>query len=472
MDSITIGYFTITFKDILSWPPPNTENPPVKGEYLIPIVSILLALSTIAIICRIYSRALIVNTFGIDDVLIVPAYLGAVSLIVAEIISLQGGWGRHIWDNDLKDARLLALCGYVAQVSVGFSGMFSKLSILFSYFRFAPKKLRYWVWATIVFVTLWGVGLMVPIILSCVPIELYWNTIFRTPDMKCLSPLAIRTIQYVQAGLNIFSDLLVLILPIPTIWHLQMPVRQKWSCAVIFTLWITATIAAVLRLWSTAKTIESVDTTWYGYDLYVYIALEAHLAIVCACAPGIKPVIVRIWPTFDEMRSSIRRKYSAGVATNSTPAPPEPEADFEFNFGFESRRSSRRLSAFPWEVNTPNTRNPTGSESVSQLCRPYEPSVIGPLSPLRASRLFSDFIQFPMTPSCVELKERDFAIRNTITGGSDSSSRRSSVELPPPVHHKHPRNRSPDSFRSKVSMSITKTTDIDVESLRERDDWA
>lgn len=204
----------------------------------------------------------------------------------------------------------------------------------------------------------------------------------------------------------------------------------------------------------------------YGYELYVFIALEANFAITCACAPGVKPVIVRLWPNFDGVKSSIKRKYSAGTipaAPNS--APQLQRQSFDFNFGLETRHSSRRNSESNWGSN--NNGQPDDTTSNSQLCRPYEPCEVGPLSSLRASRIFSDFISFPVPTNCMELRESDFTIRNNPPADGDISSRRTSVELPPPVHL-GPRNqaRSPDSYgsiNSKISFTVTRT-DTNAES--------
>ncbi|KAF3197763.1 hypothetical protein TWF106_004121 [Orbilia oligospora] len=122
--------------------------------------------------------------------------------------------------------------------------------------------------------------------------------------MKCFSPFQIRILQYTSCSLNILSDVIILVLPIPTVWKLKMPPRQKWTCALIFMLWTIATIAAILRLEKTVSSFEVFDASWYGYDLWVYVALEGNLAVVCACAPGIKPLIVLIWPKFDKLHPS------------------------------------------------------------------------------------------------------------------------------------------------------------------------
>lgn len=234
---ITIGYFTINLEESSKWPPANTINPPSKGNYLVPLTSTLLGLSLAAIVSRLYSRAFLVKRFGIDDILILPGFLAVVALTVSMIMSLEYGWGKHIWDNELKNARMTALLGYIVQIACAVAGVFTKLSLLFSYFRFAPKQLRKWIWIVIVFVACWGVGLLMPIVLSCIPINIFWDSLVRGPTDQCIPASGIRIVQYMQGSLNIFSDLVILVLPLPTIWKLALPSRQKWSVVVILALW-------------------------------------------------------------------------------------------------------------------------------------------------------------------------------------------------------------------------------------------
>ncbi|KAF3939742.1 hypothetical protein ABW19_dt0208440 [Dactylella cylindrospora] len=371
---ITIGYYQISLAEKLSWPPPN-PNPPRKGHYLVPFDSVMLGISTTAMILRLYSRAFIVYRLGIDDLLIIPGYLSAVTLTVAQIISLRAGWGVHVQDFDLANARLLALTGYIVQMTIALCCLFTKLSILLSYLRFSPKSgywfwgLRFWVKVTMVFITVWTLSLTFTLVLSCNPPHIYWDTYIRTPEQaaKCISPYKIRVIQYTICSLNILSDIIVMILPIPTIWSLQMPKRQKWSCILIFLVWAVATVAAILRLWMTIKAFEAFDSSWVGYDLWIYVALEAHLAVACACAPGFKPLIVKVWPKFDKMRSSDRGKNSGG-STGLTPSAPTDSGVYELKPTPKHAVQIRRHSDAWLDPATQAGESPT--ESASNLVGP------------------------------------------------------------------------------------------------------
>ncbi|KAF3942209.1 hypothetical protein ABW19_dt0210507 [Dactylella cylindrospora] len=418
---VTIGYYVIALEERLKWPVAS-PNPVRKGNYLVPVTSVLLGLSTLAVLLRLYTRAFIIYKLGVDDFLIVPGYLAAVATNIGQIFSLQAGWGLHVWDFKLENTRKLAISGYTVQITMAFCCMFTKLSILLSYLRFSPPVLRFWVQATMIFIVAWTLGLIIPSIVACNPPHLYWDSYIRTPEIaaKCLSPYVVRIIQYMLCAFNIFSDIIVMVLPIPTVWHLQMPTKQKWSVVLIFLIWVIATIAAILRLSVTVKTFEQYDTLWYGYDLWVYVAVEAHLAVICACAPGLKPLLVRVWPTFDKMRFSGRKKLSQSTGTETTGMDEtrDPDAVIELRVKPRSPRVSRRLSGY--------AERAANSESESQLCRPADASQAGPNVPAQA-------YQLPMGTTRIELHAgcpQCLALQNHIHAAHMSPSQDQPTSLP------------------------------------------
>ena len=58
---------------ILSWPTPNYTNPVTRGDALLIVNSVLIALVVITVGLRMYTRLIIKRWFGIDDVFILLA---------------------------------------------------------------------------------------------------------------------------------------------------------------------------------------------------------------------------------------------------------------------------------------------------------------------------------------------------------------------------------------------------------------
>jgi len=57
-------------------------------------------------------------------------------------------------------------------------------------------------------------------------------------------------------------------------------------------------MAGALRLVYLHKAVVGWDYTYYGYPLWLFTSLEAHIAIICASAPSLKPLVINIFPRF------------------------------------------------------------------------------------------------------------------------------------------------------------------------------
>jgi hypothetical protein len=60
---------------LLSWPKPNYINPVTRGPEVYVFSSIFLAIATTVVLLRFYARVIIRRWFGLDDALIVVAWV-------------------------------------------------------------------------------------------------------------------------------------------------------------------------------------------------------------------------------------------------------------------------------------------------------------------------------------------------------------------------------------------------------------
>ena len=81
--------------------------------------------------------------------------------------------------------------------------------------------------------------------------------------------------------INSVSDLLTTVLPIPIVWRLQMPLKQRIGVCILLCLGFIVTIAGSIRTYYTWKSlIESWDETWFAYPLWIAAAVELDLGLV------------------------------------------------------------------------------------------------------------------------------------------------------------------------------------------------
>ena len=116
------------------------------------------------------------------------------------------------------------LSDYVSQIFWLAVIYFIKISILFLYLRIFPEipLFRKCVIFTMVFITV-AILILIPMdIWQCVPIHAVWD--LKREDARCLS---ISNVAYASAGVNIATELAILILPLPLLRSLRASVGEK-----------------------------------------------------------------------------------------------------------------------------------------------------------------------------------------------------------------------------------------------------
>ena len=109
--------------------------------------------------------------------------------------------------------------------------MFSKLAVLLCYLRISTKSVfRSAVYITMGVVFAYNIALMLSLIFACHPIAKTWDLTITTGS--CVNRPAV----YISNGvLNVVTDFVILLLPVPLIRGLHMPLRQKILLAAMFS---------------------------------------------------------------------------------------------------------------------------------------------------------------------------------------------------------------------------------------------
>jgi len=112
--------------------------------------------------------------------------------------------------------------------------LFTKASILLFYMRIFDVSVT-WVRAVsrlaTVAITLWCLSVILCGFLLCRPFAFNWDQ--TIPGGRCGNQI----LSYILTGsFNIVTDVIVLCLPMPMVWRLQMPLPNKIAVTVIFAI--------------------------------------------------------------------------------------------------------------------------------------------------------------------------------------------------------------------------------------------
>ncbi|TDZ18971.1 hypothetical protein Cob_v008051 [Colletotrichum orbiculare MAFF 240422] len=277
---------------LLSWPRPNYADPVKRGPSLLIIEIVFLGIALTCLGLRMYVRLVKIRRAWWDDWLMVAASMFCTAVIVCVILAGElYGWNVHVWDvrpSEISKSRQVSMA---AQTLFLFASGLSKLSILSSYLRIAAPGTWFWrlTWVTgaVVFALIWI--FLIVLWTQCAPIWHYWTPLADWGN--CIAewpPLA------GQGITTVLTDVAVYCLPMPTLFRLRMPLTQRVSLAVLFGLGLVVVIASVARTyWVLYVEINyandaGYDVTWDSYNIWIWTALEANLAVICGCAPAIR----------------------------------------------------------------------------------------------------------------------------------------------------------------------------------------
>lgn len=180
---------------------------------------------------------------------------------------------------------------------------FVKLSILYFFKTIASHRtLRYVVNGTVVFVIVYSFGAIMAGILQCRNpadawnVDAYFAQFDEVPDpnapkVQCYDPSLLFT---ATAALNLFSDVVILLIPIPTLLSLSVPVRQKLALIGVFSIGLLAIVASSIRmrvmtLWAASPWNSAI----YGNDLLMWGQVEINSGIISASVPFLRLLFKR-----------------------------------------------------------------------------------------------------------------------------------------------------------------------------------
>ncbi|KAF2221797.1 hypothetical protein BDZ85DRAFT_220207 [Elsinoe ampelina] len=305
---------------LVTFPKGDFENPRLMGPALVIVNAIFMALTTVAVALRVYPRAITKRQFGKDDTFIVIALFFAIALGINSIVANQFyGWDRHIWDLPFSMYPPSLITAMTGKILFSLAATFTRMSLIFFYFRLIhDAHLKWFRWilhASQAWTIAVGITFVFLSIFICIPVQAYW-TFPPLPTQQCLDE---GLVTLVAGIINSLTDLFITLLPIPLIMRLKLPVRQRLGVLVLLCLGIVVTAAGVVRTYYIYKSlIASWDVTWYAFYLWIAACVEIDLAVICACAPALKPLFSHLATSLSSSLSSIVSPRPASPSSDGT----------------------------------------------------------------------------------------------------------------------------------------------------------
>ncbi|KAL2856462.1 hypothetical protein BJY01DRAFT_263514 [Aspergillus pseudoustus] len=164
----------------------------------------------------------------------------------------------------------------------------TKISILFLYLRIFPVR---WLvvssWITMSVIVAWAIATILAGCLICRPFAMNWDPTIR--GGKCGDQVASFTATGV---INLLTDVVVLVLPMPSLYRLQMATYKKVTLIAVFGLGLVTCIISALRI-SVLRTMNFADITYTIPRANIFSGIEPCLAVILASVPMMRPLLGR-----------------------------------------------------------------------------------------------------------------------------------------------------------------------------------
>ncbi|KAK3690463.1 hypothetical protein B0T22DRAFT_515877 [Podospora appendiculata] len=250
------------------------------------IVCVFASFALITASLRFYTRAILVRSFGKDDVLMVLAVIGGLS---AWILGCRNGYGRHQDTIDRPQFIILLEAQFVQSVvEASFAFGFLKISIALSLLRLSRSKWYKWIiWGLVAFTCIYTLFSFMTFMTFCAPVSANWD---RSGTYKCYGKELYRDFGLFNASCNILTDVAFATLPIPLIWSLQLQRRIRIYLIAILSGGYFAVALGVAKAVFIIAFVGEKDGTFYPWAPF-FGSLQLDLGIIAACAPTLRPLL-------------------------------------------------------------------------------------------------------------------------------------------------------------------------------------
>ncbi|KAM3413839.1 hypothetical protein BST61_g10518 [Cercospora zeina] len=308
-----------TGSDLRATPPPYRLHYGTKSTMLYGSASkativawtvAMTSLATVAAALRLYARFMVSRSAGRDDACISGSVAFAWATTATMIAQVHFGLGSHEWTLQPHEAMLNLRAFWLMIIVYNLSLFCTKFSIMFQYLRIFPQKgMRIATYLLMGFVSCYATWRIISAIFTCNPPEAFWDHSIK--NKTCQDRLAL---SLASTSLNMVTDILITVLPLPFLNKLQLPRRQKWALVGVFAIGGIVVIVSILRLPSLYHLMRSKDLTYENAMAAIWSSIEMNTGIICSCLPTLRC----LFPTW------LRGASKYGTQSTSAPSFAKP----------------------------------------------------------------------------------------------------------------------------------------------------
>ncbi|KAK2592588.1 hypothetical protein QQS21_009695 [Conoideocrella luteorostrata] len=287
-------------------------SPKKMRDWALVIASVMSFLAGLSIVLRYFSRRIRKQPLWWDDYMIAFSMLWNWIVVAIALVMYAYGAGYHAETIGPEAVANISHLLLVAEVIYIWHMCWTKLSVLLMYYRvFHVPAFKRLVIGVGSFVVAWAIAGTFLFTFICVPTQKLWY-----PDIPghCVSEMGVWV---ANASSTIFSDIAILVLPIPQIWKLNTKTSEKIGLTVVFGLGFFTVFTSSYRVWVLFNYSKS-DVSYTLFPLLVWTDIEMCAAVISANLPTLRPFLRTAASKLGITRSSDRRHHPSTDPSSSS----------------------------------------------------------------------------------------------------------------------------------------------------------
>ncbi|KAL5340234.1 hypothetical protein BJX70DRAFT_397001 [Aspergillus crustosus] len=281
---------------------------PIETHSQRAVLGVALAFSILAVTARLVYLAAAIFGVGLQSISITGVIQAGIGYGHVTEITLDERFGL---DPITKLSKLIIPLQFLWVLSLSYT----KISILFLYLRIFPVRWLVWSsWATITVIVAWALATILAGCLICRPFAFNWDQTIL--GGKCGNQVTSFTVTGV---VNLVTDVVVLVIPMPSLYKLQMATYKKVTLIAVFGLGVVTCVISALRI-SVLPTMDFTDITYTIPKANIFSGIEPCLAVILASVPMMRPLLGRTSTTPDATgRTPVKSLSKSGGKQHSGP---------------------------------------------------------------------------------------------------------------------------------------------------------
>ncbi|KAF1360452.1 hypothetical protein EJ07DRAFT_23357, partial [Lizonia empirigonia] len=278
---------------------PNFENPQNLSQPGLAILQLVLAMVVVGI--RVYTKMWVVRKMLAEDYWLIVAWICFAAFHVNVFMFEALPLGVHQWDLTVRRAIEHARLFHISVAVYALIIIPLKVSVILQIRRiFLPHDrllhdrpaLLWLIDGFLALNVMFYTALFLFQFLACRPLAHAWNPL--VPGTCVKDKLVVHI---VSASINTASDLIIMILPQPVIWRLELGVRRKLGLSAVFLLGGLACATSAIRIYYAIRLYYSTDQTYRAALMGKWAEPELTFGFLAACLPVLPALIKHLLRT-------------------------------------------------------------------------------------------------------------------------------------------------------------------------------